>query len=180
MYSILSSFLTFSLCPFHFQVADGDSSCRFKFMDIKNSYSMISGQYQYIFRATADVDTMYNVDELYPYSWDLEQLYDLEADPNQKVNIFNDPARMINQVPDVISEFQTIMREYIDLHCIATSGAQCVKPDLNFGLTGGGYFLDVPDFTDEPIIIIDPCFEEVGAGTDCCDDSECDGEKVRW
>ena len=159
---------------------DGEGSCRFKFMDIKNSYSMISGRYQYIFRATADVDTMYNVDELYPYSWDLEQLYDLETDPNQKKNIFNNPSQLINQVPDVVAEFQTIMREYIDLHCIATNGAQCVKPDLDFGLEGGGYFVDVPDETPAPVTdVVDPCFpNEPNAGSQCCDDSDCDADKV--
>jgi len=159
------------------QVEDGDSSCRFKFLDIKNSYSMISGRYQYIFRATDDVDTMYDVDELYPFAYDLEQLYDLENDPNQKSNIFNNGPQMMS-LQETVSEFETIMREYIDLHCIATNGAQCVKPDLRFGMTGGGYFVDVPvdpvpSPTDHPV---SECFDEEDAGFQCCVDSDCDSD----
>jgi len=109
------------------QVADGEASCEYKYLDIKNSHSMVSGQYQYIFRATDSVDTMYDVDKLYPNAYDLEQLYDLQRDPDQKDNIFNDAQRMMAN-KEVISKFETLMRFYIDSHCIATNGAQCVKP----------------------------------------------------
>merc|ERR1719378_1875176 len=97
-------------------------------------------------------------------------------DPNQKKNIFNNAMdMMMNSM--VISEFQTIMREYIDLHCIATNGAQCVKPTLLFGLTGAGYFGDDPeeiDTTKEPVT----CFEDPNAGGECCHDRDCDGDKT--
>ena len=153
-------------------------------MDIKNSYSMISGQYQYIYRATNDVETLMDVDKLYPYTWDQEQLYDLKSDPNQKENIFNNVGRMLSS-SDIISEFQTIMREYIDIHCIAINNAQCEKPFLLFGLSdsAGGYFLEHPETTtttSSPAVIVDPCFEDKGAGSQCCDDTECDGSKVSF
>ena len=114
------------------QTVDGEGSCSYKYLDIKNSHSMVSGHYQYIFRATDAVDTMYDVDELYPNAYDLEQLYDLELDPNEKENIFNDAQRMMAN-KDLIAKFETMMRLYIDDHCIATNGAQCVKPELRFG-----------------------------------------------
>jgi len=127
------------------QVADGEASCEYKYLDIKNSHSMVSGQYQYIWRATDSVDTMYDVDKLYPNTRDMEQLYDLDRDPNQKTNIFNVPSQMM-ALSETIAKFETLMRIYVDEHCIATNGAQCVKPDLRFGTSGGLY--DIP--TDEP------------------------------
>jgi len=127
------------------QVADGEASCEYKYLDIKNSHSMVSGQYQYIWRATDSVDTMYDVDKLYPNTYDMEQLYDLDRDPNQKTNIFNVPSQMM-ALSETIAKFETLMRIYVDEHCIATNGAQCVKPELRFGTSGGLY--DLP--TDGP------------------------------
>jgi len=147
------------------QVADGEGSCEYKFMDIKNSHSMVSGKYQYIFRQTDSVDTMYDVDKLYPNAYDLEQLYDLERDPNQKDNIFNNAAQMM-AVSETIAKFETLMRIYLDQHCIATNGAQCVKPDLRFGTSGGLY--DIPIPTDEP-----------GSGSGSGSGSPCDGVVCR-
>ena len=129
---------------------------------------------------------MYDVDELYPNTRDLEQLYDLEADPNQKENIFNNGARMMAN-SEVISEFETIMREYIDLHCIATNGAQCVKPDLRFGQSGGGYFLDLPTTTQT--VIGDPITRgpttthgdvttTLGGPSQCAIDNDCNHNEV--
>merc|ERR1719229_1490000 len=187
------------------QVSDGEASCEYKYMDIKNSHSMVSGKYQYIFRQTDSVDTMYDVDKLYPNAYDLEQLYDLERDPNQKDNIFNNAAQMMAN-SETIAKFETLMRIYLDEHCIATNGAQCVKPELRFGTSGGLY--DIP--TDEPgsghtpapIHSGNPCdtvtcrgsqvcnedtgecerpSRDTGSGscpTECCDDVECRGPKV--
>merc|ERR1719300_905414 len=167
------------------QVADGEGSCEYKYLDIKNSHSMVSGQYQYIFRATDSVDTMYDVDKLYPNTYDLEQLYDLNKDPDQKDNIFNDAARMMAN-KEVIAKFETLMRFYIDSHCIATNGAQCVKPDLRYGASSGLY--DIP--TEDPAANDhgDDHHDDGGSGghadapgecpTECCDDVECRGPKV--
>merc|ERR1719334_1587808 len=47
---------------------------------------------------------------------------------------------------ETIAKFETLMRIYVDEHCIATNGAQCVKPELRFGTSGGLY--DLP--TDGP------------------------------
>merc|ERR550525_435043 len=123
------------------QVRDGHSSCRFKFMDAQNSYSMISGDYQYFYRASDAVDTMNNVDRLYPDVHDEEQIYDLREDPSEQNNLFAERAEMEKESRQVvIAEFQTIMREYIDIHCIAKDGAQCLKPALKFGMQNAGYF----------------------------------------
>ncbi len=72
----------------------GTEECEYRFLDVKNSHSIVGGHYQYIFRATETVDSMDDVDELYPDALDLEQLYDLESDPNQKYNIFNDADKV--------------------------------------------------------------------------------------
>merc|ERR1719334_1154949 len=164
------------------QVADGEGSCEYKYLDIKNSHSMVSGQYQYIFRATDSVDTMYDVDELYPNTYDLEQLYDLENDPNQKQNIFNNAPQMMAH-SEIIAKFETLMRIYVDKHCISTNGAQCVKPDLRFGTSGGLY--DLPTTTnnggggdggsgghDTPAPVHSGCTDE------CCSDDDCRGPQV--
>merc|ERR1719361_2785871 len=75
---------------------------------------------------------------------------------------------------EVVSEFETIMREYIDLHCISTNGAQCVKPDLRFGMSAGGYFLD---FTTTAVTHPPSgCFDEEGAGWQCCVNDDCDSD----
>jgi len=149
----------------HFdQVRDGHSSCKYKFMNAQNSYSMISGDFQYFFRATDSVDTMNDVDHLYANVGDEEQMYDLNDDPSEQNNLFEIEATMREQkYRQQIAEFQTIMREYIDIHCIAKTGAQCVKPDLMFGMQGGGYF----DIECDPV-------DQVGCiGDDTCEAGRC-------
>merc|ERR1712241_1549924 len=73
---------------------EGTGQCQYRYLDVKNSHSIVSEQYQYIFRATETVDSMDGVDTLYPDAFDLEQLYDLSMDPNQRDNIFNDDIKM--------------------------------------------------------------------------------------
>merc|ERR1719464_1621428 len=60
-----------------------DSCCSRRTLDIIHSHSMVSAQFQYFFRATDDVEDSAGQDEKYPHSHDTEQLYDLDADPNQ-------------------------------------------------------------------------------------------------
>ena len=61
--------------------------CDSRYIDIRNSRSIVSRQYQYIWRANDDVEGAMDVDDLYANTYDLEQLYDLDADPNQEINL---------------------------------------------------------------------------------------------
>ncbi|MCH2123105.1 MAG: hypothetical protein MK136_17915, partial [Pirellulaceae bacterium] len=167
------------------QVADGEGSCEYKILDIKNSHAIVMGQYQYIFRQTDAVDTMYDVDKLYPNTRDLEQLYDLERDPNQKENIFNNaPQMMVHS--ELISKFETLMRIYIDKHCLSVNQfIPCEQPELRFGSASGLY--DIPTTTnnggggggdggsgghDTPAPVHSGCTDE------CCSDDDCRGPQV--
>jgi len=160
------------------QVADGEASCHYKYIDILNSHAMVSGDYQYIFRQSSKVDSMYGVDKLYPFAYDTEQLYDLNMDPNQKVNIFNDNVRL-NANKELVAKYQTLMRVYLDDHCIAPNGAQCVKPDLMFGLSGGGGYDDGTDTDTDTESDSDTDTEtdtDTGSDTDTETDTDTDTE----
>jgi len=133
---------------------EGTGQCQYRYLDVKNSHSIVSERYQYIFRATETVDSMDGVDELYPDAFDLEQLYDLSVDPNQRENIFNDDTKM-EIYSEQIATFRVMMREYLDVHCIAIDGGECVKPE-------------------------DPSPTEAASECDgsCCDDDDCRGYLV--
>merc|ERR1719242_1437783 len=130
---------------------EGTGQCQYRFLDVKNSHSVVGGGYQYIFRATETVDSMDGVDTLYPDVFDLEQLYDLSVDSNQRENIFNDDTKMEIYNAE-IAMFRVMMREYLDAHCIAIDGGECVKPE-------------------------DPSPTEPATECDgsCCDDDDCRG-----
>merc|ERR1719244_506111 len=78
------------------------------------------------------------------------------------------------------------MRFYIDSHCIAINGAQCVKPALRFGATGGLY--DIPTTTNHGDGGNDHGDDhDDGSGhgddggerpTECCSDGECRGSQI--
>ena len=63
------------------------------------------------------------MDLLYPNTYDREQLYDLYADPSQKVNVATD-----HRYKHVVSRFEEMMRDYVDSICISETGV-CFKPD---------------------------------------------------
>ena len=67
-------------------------------------------------------------DSLWPHTYDTEQLYDLEADPNQKVNLITDSTFSAE-----IAHFESLMREYIADVCPAQNGLTCFMPDFRFG-----------------------------------------------
>merc|ERR1719242_753211 len=130
---------------------EGTGQCQYRYLDVKNSHSIVSERYQYIFRATETVDSMDGVDTLYPDAFDLEQFCDLSVDPNQRENIFNDDTKMEIYNAE-IATFRVMMREYLDAHCIAIDGGECVKPE-------------------------DPSPTEPATECDgsCCDDDDCRG-----
>jgi len=72
------------------------------------------------------VDTAKGVDLLYPNFYDLEQLYDLDEDPNCKVNLIDD-----EDYAAVVDDLERKMREYLTDICIAHDG-QCAMPELRY------------------------------------------------
>lgn len=100
--------------------------CEYRFVDIYFSHALFSGRYQYVFRANTMVDTAKGVDLLYPYFYDLEQLYDLDEDPNCKTNLIDD-----YDYAAVVDRFERKMREYLVDICIAEDG-ECAMPELKY------------------------------------------------
>ena len=106
------------------------TSCLYKNIDIYNSHSIVTGHYQYIWRATLDVEPGGGAD-LYPNALDEEQLYDLIADPNQKTNLIQNRAD--DATRNVVADFEQRMGQYIDSICPTTNGEECKKPSFRFG-----------------------------------------------
>lgn len=104
----------------------GESCCEYRYIDVFNSRSIVSSKYQYIWRATEIVETRNNVDDLYPNTLDKQQLYDLEADPDQKVNLISDDS-----LSSTITMFQTMMRKYVESTCPVVDG-ECITPPFTF------------------------------------------------
>lgn len=109
------------------------SCCDFRFIDIRNSRSIVSRQYQYIWRANEDVEGAQGVDDLYDNAYDLEQLYDLEADPDQETNLIERFQRYCDldngSLAAAIDGFEGMMREYINTTCPLQDG-QCAMPSF--------------------------------------------------
>jgi len=101
-----------------------NACCESRKMDIIYSHSIVTQQYQYIWRAVDDVEDADGQDLLYPHSHDLEQLYDLDADPNEKVNRIADES-----LADVIHEMESMMRAYIEDICPSPNKA-CLMPAM--------------------------------------------------
>jgi len=104
----------------------------YKFIDMYQSHSIVMGHLQYIWRATDEIDEMEFGEQqpidIYPNVYDMEQLYDLDADPSQQNNIFNDEQLMMDYASD-IAEMQSLMREYVQDIC-QMDDVPCLMPDL--------------------------------------------------
>jgi len=112
-------------------VTDG-TCCEYRHIDIRNSRSIVNSEYQYIWRANDDVEK----DDLYPCTFDEQQLYDLTADPDQTINLIADYESYRDEdssgdLSSTITMFQEMMREYVDETCPAADGV-CDKPALTF------------------------------------------------
>lgn len=100
--------------------------CDYRIVDVYNSHSIVSGQYQYIYRATNQTEDD-DLDDTFPSAFDDEQLYDLSVDPDQLVNLMNDTSYW-----RVVAVFQEIMRIYREDVCPADDPADCLRPDLMY------------------------------------------------
>ena len=93
--------------------------CTERYMDIEDSHSIVTENYQYIYRANLDNGTS-NYDALVDYadSYDMEQIYDLNVDPNEQNNVIvtDDPTLQAE-----FCEFQDKMYHYM-------ANVACVDP----------------------------------------------------
>merc|ERR1719385_706710 len=100
----------------------GDVCCQYRFIDMYNSRSIVSADYQYIWRMNDELEANGGVTDLYVNVHDTEQLYDLKKDPNEQINVIDDES-----YSEVISEMQWLMREYIASTCPMEDG-ECLMP----------------------------------------------------
>ena len=135
--------------------SDG-SCCEQKFIDIQNSRSIVTADYQYIWRANDDVESVGGVDDYYPHTYDEQQLYDLNADPDQKVNLVTDYESFRDDdadgtLSDAITSFQSTMRDYITSTCPIEDGG-CDAPSYTFCtdvVTKNYWFFGIETLDDE-------------------------------
>ena len=112
--------------------------CELRYIDVKQSRSIVTADYQYIWRANDDVETLGDVADLYENTHDEQQLYDLNADPDQQINLITDYESYREDdsngsLSSTITTFQSLMRDYVDETCpLATGDGECVKPSYTF------------------------------------------------
>merc|ERR1719464_1490411 len=145
--------------------SDMQTSCRYKFIDHHLSHSIVSGQYQYIYRSDDNVDQ--STADLYKHAYDQEQLYDTIADPDQKVNLITErDSDIAEELEQTVALFETMMRAYLNDVCPIDG------PNYVFSTTWGG---PVPEPTEgdsveepEPTSCSD---------MECCSDDDCTKRK---
>jgi len=160
---------------------DLQESCRYRYIDHHMSHSIVSGQYQYIYRVTDEVDQAKGVDEMYPFCYDTEQLYDIIADPDQKVNLINDITKDLQQT---VALFETKMRAYLDDVCPIDGPNACDMPYLRYELdepsaTAPAYAFTTPSAWGGPVSPDSPDAPEPTSCSDmeCCSDDDCTKRK---
>jgi len=102
----------------------GDMCCLYRFIEMYNSRSIVSADYQYIWRSNDELETDSGVTDYYANVYDEEQLYDLTADPNEQNNVIEDIA-----YEEVITEMRLLMREYIESTCPMEEGECSMPPE---------------------------------------------------
>merc|ERR1719295_2404617 len=99
-----------------------DPCCELRYIDVKYSRSIVTADYQYIFRAVADVETASDVDTYYEFAYDLQQLYDLNEDPDEQINLIAlyelyREEDSDGSLSNLITSFQSMMKDYVDDIC---------------------------------------------------------------
>eukprot|EP01084_Bolivina_argentea_P295679 509127_1 len=95
--------------------------CAERFMSIEQSHSIITRDFQYIWRATSVVEGPIR---FYSDGTDQEQLYDLTLDPNEQMNVKDDPNYLIT-----LCEFKAKMIEYFESVAGCDDDVLCNVPD---------------------------------------------------
>jgi len=111
-----------------------------------NSHVITTKKYKYFFRATTDYQN--KGETHYPFAADLEQLYDMEFDPNEQVNLLNGLQLNNTYMQDILFEFRIKMWDYI-LHdvCLSSDKSNCIVPTVSY----------IPSWSSW-----DPLFSQVG------------------
>ena len=107
-------------------ITDRDSAnvtcCDYRIIDVYNSHSIVTEQYQYIYRATNMTEGNGRTDP-FPNAFDVEQLYNLNEDPNELVNVIDNILYW-----NIVDMFQVIIRDYLEKTCPADDETECIKP----------------------------------------------------
>ena len=109
-----------------------DPCCELRYIDIWNSRSIMTADYQYIFRSNNLSETRGNPSRLYQYFFDEEQLYDLNADPDEQHNLIDSDRVTKSSLSNMTRTFRLMMRQYIDEMCpLGPDDGECLKPSFN-------------------------------------------------
>merc|ERR1719229_1753535 len=101
-------------------VTTDNTCCNERFSDLFNSHSIMTENYQYIWRASSSRSAQA---DNYLNGADVEQLYDLNSDPNQQNNVISDSS-----LSDIVCDFRRKMIDHVTNAACAIS--QCNVPDL--------------------------------------------------
>jgi len=98
----------------------------FRIVDFYNSHAVKSEKYEYIWRANA----LYNTESgaNYPYTGDYEQLYDLETDPTERVNLITPFMSEHSTLGRIVNKFRQIVTDYN--HNVACPLVECKVPHV--------------------------------------------------
>jgi len=109
-----------------------ENCCQWRRIDTLNSRSIISAQYQYIWRATNKLFVDNATESEYAHAIEYEQLYNLSVDPNYEFNLMNerDAEDTESALGQLVEEMRNLTRDYVEDVCIALSG-ECVLPGTN-------------------------------------------------
>jgi len=113
-----------------------DPCCELRYIDVKQSRAIVTANYSYIFRAGDDVETAGGVDDLYTYTYDKQQFYDLNADPDQQINLIAEYESYRDDDSDgslssTITSFQSMMKDYVNATCPMDDN-ECAEPSYTF------------------------------------------------
>merc|ERR1719491_1322666 len=120
----------FELTEHDHETPGEQTCCVYKYIDTLNSHSIVTGAYQYLFRANLNVETGHGVDELYRNTYDVDQLYDLVNDPNERDNLIEQYSHDA-ELAQTIEWFRSMMIDYIESICVTADGSnECIMPNV--------------------------------------------------
>jgi len=106
--------------------------CEYRYSDVYNSHALITRDYKYIFRASNVIETDGIYATLYHAVNDSQQIYNLQADNAEQVNIFNTNSYAALS-KDKIFDLQYLMVQYVmSTACPAEQNYECVVPNISY------------------------------------------------
>jgi len=89
---------------------DDEEIGSFRIVDFYNSHAVKSAKYEYIWRANQLFN--YESGANYPYTADYEQLYDLDSDPTERVNLITPFMSEHSILGRIVNKFRQIVADY--------------------------------------------------------------------